>query len=395
MDRDTALAHAEARLAAGDAEGAFEALRPHVQGVRDDERVALVWSRLLAHVADEEALEGELKRFAQLWPEHLGIALALAEAAAACLARLPFDRVHDSVLGPLGVQILGRVVDGLADEVLEDQALAHAVYRGLARICAEAGEVFAARAERAFVWALEADPRVGGTWLERARFLLRRRDWAAARSAAREAARWLAEPGPAWWMVACASTAMGDGATALEAWRNAGLSPIPGPDGLPVMGGLDPVLVLMSSRTPGPRAASPTAQTEVVRVQPLSPTHGVILYPTVLDLAGDVSDTVLFEGTPVGFVEGTPRFVALAVLATGPVRALRYAASGEVEPPAGVALHPFGPRHGKLVTRLDDMALRAALPEALVVPELHAGLPTGASVRRRYARLLESPDSTL
>ena len=391
MSRDATLAQAEAHLAAGDAEAAFAVLRTEVAGVRDDERVALLWARLLAHVADEEALEGELKRFAQMWPQHLGIGVALAEAAAACLGRQPFDAPRDTLLGPLGVQILGRLVDQLPEEALEDPALAHLVFRGLARICAEAGPDFADRAERAFVLALEADATAATTWLERARFLLRRRDWAAARAAAREAARRLPEPGPAWWMVATASTALGDGVAALEAWRNVGLSPVRGADGLPVVGGLEPIEVLLSPHTPGPRPAAAT-RCEVVRVQPLSPTHGVILHPTVLDLAGDAGDTVLFEGSPVGFPDGTPRFSALAVLARGPLRTLRYASAAPVEPPAGVSLHPFGPRHGKLVTRLGDEALRTCLPAALVVPALHEGRPTGARMRHRYSQLVESTE---
>ncbi|MCA9528354.1 MAG: hypothetical protein KC549_18850, partial [Myxococcales bacterium] len=82
-DRATALETAEACLAAADPEGAFAALRPHVEGIRDDERVALLWARLLSHVTDEEALAGEIKRFARAWPDHPAIALALAEAAAA------------------------------------------------------------------------------------------------------------------------------------------------------------------------------------------------------------------------------------------------------------------------------------------------------------------------
>lgn len=395
-DRTAALAEAEARLAAGDAEGAFAALQSEVAGVRDDERVALLWARLLAHVADEEALTDELKRFARTWPDHLGIALALAEAAAACSARQAFDRPRSPTgLAALGVLILGRAVDALDDEAFENTALSFALHRGLARVCAEAGPPFAARAERAFVLALEADATSGPTWLERARFLLRRHDWAAARASAREAARRLSEPGPAWWMVATASLALGDGPAAVEAWRHAGIAAVPDAAGLPVCGGLEPVEVQLSTAIPGPRTpVAPRYEAEAVWVQPLSPAHGVVLHPTALDLSADVSDVVLYEGSPLGFraVEGrrVPRFAALAVLAQGPVRTLRYAADPAPPAPAEVVIHALGPHHGKLVTRLDDAALRARLAGLdLVVPALHAGLPTGAGQRRRYAQLAQ------
>ncbi|MCB9549628.1 MAG: hypothetical protein H6706_27805 [Myxococcales bacterium] len=399
-DRATALETAEACLAAADPEGAFAALRPHVEGIRDDERVALLWARLLSHVTDEEALAGEIKRFARAWPDHPAIALALAEAAAAAGRRLPFDspRAPDGLFA-LGVQVLGRAVNDLGEKAFEDEDFCFALHLGLARVCAEAGPAFANDADAAFRLALEARPDAGHAWLERARFLLRRRDWYGAAASAQEAARRLTPDGPAWFLAAAAATGRRDGAAARDAWIRAGLDPAVGPDGLPLIAGLAPVEVRLSAATPGPRTPATGAQPEWVRVQPYSPCHGRIEHPTARDLAGDFADVVLFEGTPLGFrtVDGqeVPRFVAVAVLEAGAARTLRYATAdappGELAP--GVFLHPLGERHGKLVApaHLPDADLRALVASAapgLAVPALFADTPAGAAHRRRFAHLL-------
>ncbi|MEZ4463948.1 MAG: hypothetical protein R3F43_05345 [bacterium] len=369
--------------------------------MRDDERVALLWARLLAHVADEEALTGELKRFARAWPDHPTISLALAEAAAAIGPRRPVDapRAADGVVA-LGVQILGRAVNTLGEKAFEDEYFCFALHLGLARVCAEAGPRFADDADAAFRLALEARPEAGSAWLERARFLLRRRDWHGAAASAHEAARRLTPDGPAWWLVATAATGRGDGAAALEAWRRAGLDPVTGPDGLPLVPGLDAVDVRLSAATPGPRAGAPSATPEWVRVSPHSPCHGRIEHPTARDLAGDFADVVLFEGTPVDQADGRPRFIALAVLQTGAAATWRYAAPAD-DPGAraladGVFLHPLGPGHGKLVAPAarplaEIRALVTAHAPDLAVPALFADTPAAAGHRRRFARWL-TPD---
>ena len=129
-----------------------------------------------------------------------------------------------------------------------------------------------------------------------------------------------------------------------------------GSDGLPIIEGLTPVEVRLAGG-------------EAVWVRPLSPCHGRVVSPTILDCDADFDDLVLWDGVPLTFREvggdRVPLFAHIAVLAQGSARTIRYQANGaddqaalDVEAinaalPAGCFLYPQvegPPARGKYVS---------------------------------------------
>lgn len=375
----TDINRAWAAIEAGDPEAAFAALRPHVAAIKDDERVALPWVHLLRFVDDRADLTREVRRFARQWLDHPSIILGIAESVAAWAEKQPHDapRPPDGV-EVIAVQVLAKLIDGMGEAAERDQRFVGPLHFGLARICAQAGPAFDDRASAAFEIALNAAPGAGDWWLLCARFHLLRQRWDAARVAAGQAHRHLPERlvEQAIFVATTAATGAGDGAEALEGWRSLGRDGQLGPDGLPVIPGLDPVEVRLGLVDAGGG--------EAVWVQPQSPCHGRIVSPTILDCEADFDDRVLWDAVPLGFreVDGqrVPLFPRIKLLAEGNAQTIRYQASGDLDVaainaglPPGCFLYPQlagPPARGKLVcptslTAAEIADLVADLPLAL------------------------------
>lgn len=375
MSTDHAAAAAWAAIEAGDPEAAFAALKPHVAAVKQDERIALPWVHLLRFVEARGDLTREVRRFARQWLDHPGIILGIAESVAAWAERHPFDapRPVDGVEA-IAVQVLAKLVDGMGEQAERDPRFVGPLHFGLARICAQAGPAFDARAQAAFEIALGAAPEAGDWWLICARFHLLRQRWDAARIAAGQAHRHLPERlvEQAIFIAASAATGAGAGAEALEGWRALGRDGTLGADGLPLIPGLVPVEVRLGDG-------------EAVWVQPQSPCHGRIVSPTILDCEADFDDRVLWDAVPLAFrvVDGerVPLFQRIAVLGRGRAATARYQAMDglDVEAvnarlPAGCFLYPQiagPPARGKLVfpRSLGLAPLRARLADAPIALE--------------------------
>lgn len=353
MTRTTDINRAWAAIEAGDPEAAFAALKPHVAEVKTDEHVALPWVHLLRFVEERADLTREVRRFARQWLDHPGVIVGLAESVAAWSEKHPFDapRPPDGV-EVIAVQVLAKLIDGMGAQAEQDQRFVGPLHFSLARICAQAGPAFDARAQAAFEIALNAAPGAGDWWLVCARFHLLRQRWHSARIAAGQAHRHLPERlvEQAIFIATSAATGAGEGAEALEGWRAIGRDGQLGADGLPIIPGLDPVEVRLGDG-------------EAVWVQPQSPCHGRIVSPTILDCEADFDDRVLWDAVPLAFreVDGqrVPLFQRIAVLAQGNARTVRYQTTGDLDVdavnadlPPGCFLYPQlvgPPARGKLV----------------------------------------------
>lgn len=370
-----------AAIDAGDPQAAFTALQPHVAAVKSDERVALPWVHLLRFVDARADLTREVRRFARQWLDHPGIILGIAESVAAWAERMPPDapRPVDGV-EIIAVQVLAKLIDGMGEAAERDPRFVGPLHFGLARICAQAGPDFDARACAAYEIALNAAPAAGDWWLTCARFHLLRQRYELAQVAAGQAHRHLPERSveQAIFVAASAATGAGDGAAALEGWQAIGRDGALDAHGLPRIEGLTPVEV---------RLAAENGAGEAVWVQPHSPCHGRIISPTILDCEADFDDQVLWDGVPLGFrdVDGArvPLFRCIARLHAGSARALRYQTTDPLDLdaihaalPPGCFLYPQvegPPQRGKFVSprilpEPDARAALAAWPIALETP---------------------------
>lgn len=361
-----------AAIEGGDPEAAFAALQPHVAAVKSDERVALPWVHLLRFVDARDDLTREVRRFARQWLDHPGVILGIAESVAAWAERQPLDalRPADGV-EVIAVQVLAKLIDGMGAQAEREERYVGPLHFGLARICAQAGPDFDARACAAYEIALGARPESGDWWLICARFHLLRQRYHEAQIAAGQAHRHLPERSveQAIFVAASAATGAGDGAAALEGWEAIGRRGRLGIDGLPVIEGLTPVEVRLSGG-------------EAVWVRPLSPCHGRVVSPTILDCEADFDDLVLWDGVPLNFreVDGSrvPLFAVIAVLGEGAARTIRYQATGHDDQaaldvdavnaalPAGCFVYPQvegPPARGKYVSprAMDEAEARALL----------------------------------
>lgn len=375
---EAAVAVAEGLLAAGDAVGAAGVLGPFAEAVESHEGLAVVWAGLLGAVGDAQVLGRQVRRLSAAWPRHPGVALLCAEAATRWVDPWPATGARNALAG-LGAEVAARCIDGGGAVGRWWVPLHLALGRALARCGARQDD----KALAAFEVGLAAAPEDARGWADLARFHQQRGRWRQGLGAAGvalglaagnggavgggrvggdgSAVRW--DSGPARWTAAVCATALAD-AGAGAAW-GAVQHLADGVDegGRPRVAGLPAVEVVVWWDTPGEGSGelgagaqrSGGAGGEAVWVEPISPCHGRIVSPTVLDLPADFDDVILWDPHPLSFrvVGGaeTPRFGALAVLARGGMRTWRYRAeaavdAGQVERglPAGWRLYPFAGR---------------------------------------------------
>lgn len=187
-----------------------------------------------------------------------------------------------------------------------------------------------ADAQAAFGRALELDRGRGDWWQDLAVLHKWRGRFEEALRATQEARTCLGETRGTLWNIAICATAIGDGATACDAWNRLGIPAQPDPaTTMPVVEGLPPLMIRVLSRgsaTDGTSAWPERAVGfELVWIAPLSPCHGVVQSPTFRDAPIDYGDLILWDGAPVASHiregrEPIPVFPVLEVLRQGAER---------------------------------------------------------------------------
>lgn len=349
---DADIAAAQAALEAGEPVTAARHLERHEAALEHHEGLALVWSSLLAAVGNDDVLAKQVRRLSAWWPRHPPIALNCAVAATRWIEPWDPDRRRDPLAG-LAADVLLRCIDGRGGLGADDR-WGVPLALGLARALCRVGPAADDDALEAFESALSRAPDDSRAWADLARLHQMRRRWAKGLGAAREALRHHPQHAPAQWAAAVCATVLADPGAATH-W--AALShQADGADahGRPQIGGLPPVEVRLTEHTPPPgREPAPDrpagAELEAIEdlwVQPLSPAHGVVISPTVLDLPADYGDVIAWDPVVHGFrVVGdreVPRFHALAVLERGAWRTVRFISEGRPAVVAELDQQPAG-----------------------------------------------------
>lgn len=197
------------------------------------------------------------------------------------------------------------------------------------------------------------------------------------------------------WNTGICATGAGKGGRALEVWRSLGFKLQPGDDSLP-NGGFPEIQVRISSRGP---LCDPTRKPlkgefgfEYGWARPLSPCHGTLLTPLVLDEPADVGDLLLWDGAPVRHKEFEGRKVAtfplLSVLRRGGF--LRFHFRGEqLEPGLVGALQESLPKGTQLYVHDEQVEwlCKTCASSGAPPPHEHGGPPA----RRRVSGKLAIP----
>lgn len=406
---DADIAAAQAALQAGDPIAAARHLERHEAALEHHEGLAVVWSSLLAAVGNPDVLGKQVRRLSAWWPRHPLIAMNCASAATHWSEPWDPDRPKDA-LATLAADVLLRCIEGLGGLEASHRwsaTLALSLARALARVGPAADD----DALAAFESALGRAPENATAWADLARFHLIRRRWAKGLGAAGEALAHQADHTPARWAAAVCATVLGDPSASVH-WGHLSHH-VDGhdPSGRPTVSGLPPVEVRATDQTPPATPVDEVTRGEVERaediwVQPLSPAHGVVVSPTVLDLPVDYGDVIVWDSVVHGFreVNGSevPRFHALALLERGAWRTVRFLSAA---PPAEVIAlddpqtsdgRPKGTRvyvhtgrthggdsaeqtRGKLVVPADADQAAVERWMARCVPVLESVTPTSAS----------------
>ncbi|MEZ4337758.1 MAG: hypothetical protein R3B82_14155 [Sandaracinaceae bacterium] len=359
-------AHLREAAEADDRDAVWAALRPLASLVTEDARVARMWAEALRTSPERPELEEEASAILEAFAAEPTIVGAACDALVRKAGRRPIDEPPlDARAAALAAEAAGRCYAKLPPSDRDDPDLGGALLALKGNALRALGPKRLPDAVRALEAALALEPR-GAWWFDLGLTHKHARAWAPMRDASRRAleASGGGHRGAAF-HVAVASTALGDGPGAAEAWRAVGIEARAEPGSLPLVEGLPPAQVRLPtlgsgaapSRAVDVALPDDAAGFEVVWVQPLSPCHGVVRSPTHRDAMADFGDVVLFDPAPVAVVERdgspVPRFAFLGRLRAGDERRFRFMAmqqtSGEVEALAGalpdeVILYPHGER---------------------------------------------------
>lgn len=218
----------------------------------------------------------------------------------------------------------------------------------------------------AYAAALDAAPERGWWWFNLGLLHKARGEWREALQVNRRARELLGDEKAVLWNLAIAATALGDGASAVEAMRRLGHAASLANSGMPSVEGLGPVQVraaTVGAGIGGDDAAvggvpDRSVGFELLWVSPLSPVHGVVSSATWREASVDYGDVVLWDGVPLGVVEHegrpVPRFPLLSVLRRGDERRFRFLAR-EREPGALAALAETLPPGARLFVHRERM----------------------------------------
>ncbi len=368
---DDAVVRAERLLEAGDPIGAARCIEQFESARPDHLRLALVWARLLPAVGNPRVLERQMRALSAEWPRHPIVALTTAEAGTRWTDPWPTAQGTDR-LAALAVDVIERCLSGERVPARWLAPLHLARGRALARMSPSAED----EALAAFETALGADGDLASGWADLARLHQVRTRWQKGLAAA-EHALGLDDSRQARWTAAVCATALADPSAAAH-WARLDHGPArTDDDGRPRIADLPPVEAYLSPSLLGAAPSEGPVEAEVVWVRPMSPAHGRIASPTVLDLPVNLDDVVVWDPVPRGFravgEQEVPCFTVLARLAPGRKAVWRVVGRPDREDcwPDGWSYYDLGARVGdpalagcgRLITprTVSRSAVRAAL----------------------------------
>ena len=150
----------------------------------------------------------------------------------------------------------------------------------------------------------EMMPDEGGGWYLLSRIHSRRARWEKAEAALQAIQGTLEHPAIDWQSALC-GTALALGERAVDRWRKLSHDSVAGPDGRPLVSGLEPVELRLTNQMNGVGVSSEGASQawieEIVWVQPLSPVHGRLMHPSHGQFPADFGALVIWESEPISF----------------------------------------------------------------------------------------------
>lgn len=328
----------ERALSARSTAEAWAALEPLRPQLLEDRDVAVAWVALLQASPSAPHLGDDARAIAERYAGDAALVAAAATALVRCADKDGPD-APPLAQGPAEIALaileasLARLSPAARRDPEQGGALVLARGNALRRLGRDA-EALAA---------LEEAVTLGGSHVADALFDLGRLHlWARRFRAALVAFDKALEKGGAArrarFAIGVAATGAGEGERALGAWIALGMRASAAEGRPPVVEGLTPVLLRVPVRAPAASSAGlpdASAGFEEVRVERLSPCHGVVVSATRGDAICDAGDVVLFDVAPVrrGVIEGAsaPVLPLLGVLSPGDERRFRVLALEQEE----------------------------------------------------------------
>jgi Flp pilus assembly protein TadD len=315
-------------LGEGDSAGAWAQLEPLVAELDQDPELAALWLDLLRAQPSRTSLVAETARVLERWPDDA----ALVTRACDALIRAA-ERTAPDVAQPADspAALAASAAEHCLQRCTDNAMMPFLLMAGgnALRLLGRLDE-----AQQAMERALAAMPDRAGFWFNLGLLHKARREFREALSANQRALGLAPSDNAALWNVAICATALGEGATAVNALRALGHDAKQAASGMPYVDGLPPLQVRAATIGSGLGVASTLPDRsvgfELLWVTPISPCHGVASSASYRDASIDYGDVVLWDAVPVaiGEHEGkpVPRMPLLAILVKGDERRFRFVA---------------------------------------------------------------------
>jgi len=334
MERLSSLREGIAELlSAGDARGAWDLLARHRSRLTQDRELALTWLELLRATPGREGLVDDAAAVLERWPRDPPVVVSACAALVAAAERRPPD-LAPLAEGPAhrAAAAAARCLDALPHPDRIDPEVAGHLWIQRANALRLAGWDHDTDARRAFEAALGLAPREPGFWADLGLLHKWRGRWEEAADAFDRAIEHGEDRRGTLWNAALCATALGRGARAVDAWREARIPARLNDAGMPVVDGLEPARVRVPARgagiASGDAVPDEARSFEIVWVSPLTPVHGVVASPTFRDAPVDWGDVILWDGAPVAVTpvaeRPVPLFPLLEILRRGEEHRLRF-----------------------------------------------------------------------
>lgn len=333
-------------LKAGKVDEAFKAVAPFAD-IADKERdVALGLLSIWRVTPGRPGLVVEVKRLADAYPTDPEVVTRACDALIRDGERVPPDEPPpENGAAHTAMGVAQRCLEGLSEEHRANEEILAFLQTCLGNALRLAH--LYDRAAAALSSAVKKRPQHGPWWFNLGLAEKQRLKFKEGLEAAQQARKIMGDERPILWNIAICATAVGDGATAVEAFNAMGMSAYVTDSGMPQIDHMPPVQVRVATMGPGHMGPSQVPDSavsfELLWVAPLSPCHGVVISPTYRQASTDFGDVILWDAVPVGTTEfngrKTPRFPLLAILHRGDERKYRFVAlqrsPGAIDPLQG------------------------------------------------------------
>lgn len=349
------------RLGAGDSAGAWAQIEPLAAQLDRDPQLAALWLDLLRAQPSRASLVAEAARVLARWPDDP----ALVTRACDALIRAA-ERIAPDVAQPAdSPAVLAASAAERCLQTCTDKAMMPFLLMAGGNALRLSGRLD--EAQQAMERALAAMPDRAGFWFNLGLLHKARRDFGAVLAASQRALELAPNDKAALWNVAISATALGEGASAVQALRALGHDAKQAASGMPYVDGLPPLQVRAATIGSGLGTASTLPDRsvgfELLWVTPISPCHGVVSSASYRDASIDYGDVVLWDAVPVaiGEHEGkpVPRMPLLAILVKGDERRFRFVALQQAQDQVA-AIAPELPADARMFVHQERIELLCA-----------------------------------